>query len=51
MRDGAIVQEGSPEEIVTLPADEYVTEFVQDVSKDEGHPGQGHYAGAERYRS
>ncbi len=33
MRDGTIVQEGSPEEIVTRPADEYVTEFVQDVSK------------------
>lgn len=33
MRDGEIVQEGSPEEIVTLPADEYVTSFVQDVSR------------------
>ena len=33
MRDGEIVQVGSPEEIVTLPADDYVTEFVQDVSK------------------
>ncbi len=33
MRDGEIVQEGSPEEIVTLPADDYVTEFVQDVSR------------------
>ena len=32
MRDGEIVQEGSPEEIVTLPADDYVTQFVQDVS-------------------
>ena len=28
-----IVQEGSPEEIVTLPADDYVTSFVQDVSR------------------
>ena len=33
MRDGEIVQQGSPEEIVTLPADDYVSEFVQDVSK------------------
>lgn len=33
MRDGEIIQEGSPEEIVTLPTDEYVTEFVQDVSR------------------
>ncbi len=33
MRDGAIVQEGSPEEIVTRPADDYVTEFVRDVSR------------------
>ena len=33
MRDGVIVQEGLPEEIVTSPADDYVTEFVQDVSR------------------
>ena len=33
MRDGEIVQQGSPEEIVTSPADAYVSEFVQDVSK------------------
>ena len=33
MRDGEIIQEGSPEEIVTLPSDDYVTEFVQDVSR------------------
>jgi glycine betaine/proline transport system ATP-binding protein len=33
MRDGEIIQEGSPEEIVTLPADDYVTEFVRDVSR------------------
>ena len=33
MRDGVIVQEGSPEEIVTRPANEYVSEFVQDVSR------------------
>ena len=33
MRDGQIVQHGSPEEIVTLPSDDYVTDFVQDVSR------------------
>ncbi len=33
MRDGEIVQNGTPEEIVTLPADDYVAEFVQDVSR------------------
>ncbi|MCY3801619.1 MAG: glycine betaine/L-proline ABC transporter ATP-binding protein [Chloroflexi bacterium] len=33
MRDGEIIQEGSPEEIVTLPTDRYVSEFVQDVSR------------------
>ena len=33
MRDGEIVQNGAPEEIVTLPADDYVTSFVQDVSR------------------
>ena len=32
MRDGLIVQEGTPEEIVTHPADDYVADFVQDVA-------------------
>ena len=32
MRDGAIIQEGTPEQIVTSPADDYVAEFVRDVS-------------------
>ena len=32
MRDGQVIQEGSPDAIVTLPADEYVSEFVRDVS-------------------
>ncbi len=32
MRDGIIVQEGDPEEIVARPADDYVADFVQDVS-------------------
>ena len=33
MRDGEIIQEGYPEEIVTLPTDEYVSDFVRDVSR------------------
>src|SRR5919199_366168 len=31
MRDGAIVQLGSPEELVGSPADEYVENFVRDI--------------------
>ncbi|MFC1847755.1 glycine betaine/L-proline ABC transporter ATP-binding protein [Chloroflexota bacterium] len=31
MKDGEIVQIGSPEEIVASPADDYVSEFVRDV--------------------
>jgi glycine betaine/proline transport system ATP-binding protein len=31
MRDGAIVQLGTPEEIVGAPADDYVADFVRDV--------------------
>ena len=31
MKDGAIVQVGTPEEILTEPADEYVARFVEDV--------------------
>jgi glycine betaine/proline transport system ATP-binding protein len=33
MRDGAIVQLGTPEEIVGAPADEYVSNFVRDVPR------------------
>lgn len=33
MKDGRIVQTGTPEEIVTRPADDYVREFVQNISK------------------
>ena len=33
MRDGEIIQEGSPEEVVTLPTDAYVSDFVRDVSR------------------
>ena len=32
MRNGEVVQIGTPEEIVTHPADDYVKEFVQDAS-------------------
>ena len=32
MRDGEIIQEGSPEEIVSAPSDDYVSEFVRNVS-------------------
>ncbi len=32
MRNGEVVQIGTPEDIVTNPADEYVSEFVQDAS-------------------
>ncbi len=33
MKDGAIVQIGTPEEILTEPADEYVRRFVQNVDR------------------
>ncbi|MYD97117.1 MAG: glycine betaine/L-proline ABC transporter ATP-binding protein [Gammaproteobacteria bacterium] len=33
MRDGEIIQMGLPEEVVTLPTDAYVTDFVRDVSR------------------
>ncbi len=33
MKDGVIVQIGTPEEIVTQPADEYVREFVKGISR------------------
>lgn len=33
MKDGEIVQIGTPEEIVTEPADEYVADFVQGISR------------------
>ncbi|MGD1822589.1 MAG: quaternary amine ABC transporter ATP-binding protein [Pleomorphochaeta sp.] len=32
LKDGEVVQVGTPEEIVTCPADEYVEQFVQDAS-------------------
>ena len=33
MKDGKIVQIGSPEELVTQPADDYVAEFTRNVTK------------------
>ncbi|MEP0071078.1 MAG: glycine betaine/L-proline ABC transporter ATP-binding protein [Marinomonas sp.] len=33
MKDGEIVQVGTPEEIVTAPANDYVAEFVKDISR------------------
>lgn len=33
MKDGQIVQLGTPQEIVAQPADDYVSEFVKDVSR------------------
>jgi glycine betaine/proline transport system ATP-binding protein len=35
MRDGEIVQLGTPEEIVTRPADAYVRDFVRDVPREQ----------------
>ena len=34
MRDGEIIQMGTPEEIILNPIDEFVAEFTEDVSKD-----------------
>ncbi len=33
MRDGALVQVGSPAELLTRPADQYVADFVQEVNR------------------
>jgi glycine betaine/proline transport system ATP-binding protein len=33
MRDGSIVQQGRPEEVVGAPADDYVADFVRDVPR------------------
>jgi glycine betaine/proline transport system ATP-binding protein len=33
MRDGAVVQLGTPEELVGSPADEYVANFVRDIPR------------------
>jgi glycine betaine/proline transport system ATP-binding protein len=33
MRDGAVVQMGTPEELVANPSDNYVADFIRDISK------------------
>ena len=33
MRDGAVVQIGTPEELVANPIDDYVANFVRDIAK------------------
>ncbi|NVK40320.1 MAG: glycine betaine/L-proline ABC transporter ATP-binding protein [Oceanospirillaceae bacterium] len=33
MKDGRVVQVGTPEEIITAPADDYVAEFVEGISR------------------
>lgn len=33
MRDGAVVQIGTPEDILTAPADDYVARFIEDVDR------------------
>jgi glycine betaine/proline transport system ATP-binding protein len=38
MKDGVVVQLGTPMEIVTNPADDYVKEFVRDVSRGDVLP-------------
>src|SRR5690606_39729830 len=35
MRDGRVVQLGTPEEIVGSPADDYVRDFVRDVPREQ----------------
>ncbi|WP_340558681.1 quaternary amine ABC transporter ATP-binding protein [Streptomyces sp. GSL17-111] len=35
MRDGGVVQLGTPEEIVAAPADDYVRDFVRDVPREQ----------------
>ena len=60
MRDGAIVQIGTPEELVGSPADEYVANFVRDIPRShvltlrwimrEPQPGRGARRPAARRR-
>tara|TARA_Y100000588_G_C14233204_1_gene916159 strand:- start:1286 stop:2332 length:1047 start_codon:yes stop_codon:yes gene_type:complete len=33
LRDGAIVQQGTPQEIVMEPADDYIADFIKDVNR------------------
>ena len=51
LRDGALVQQGSPQSIILDPVDEYVSDFIMDVNRgrvlyarsvmDEGETGGG----------
>ena len=40
MKDGEIVQIGTPQEIVSKPADDYVSEFVKDVPRGQVMPAE-----------
>ena len=33
LRDGAVIQQGSPQEIVLKPADDYVRDFIKDINR------------------
>ena len=33
LRDGAVIQQGSPQEIVLSPADDYVRDFIKDINR------------------
>ena len=33
LRDGAVIQQGSPQEIVLRPADDYVRDFIKDINR------------------
>ena len=33
LRDGKVIQEGSPQEIIMSPADDYISDFIKDVNR------------------
>ncbi len=43
MKDGEIVQTGTPEDILTRPADEYVEKFIENVDRSKGLYGRQRY--------
>ena len=51
MKDGRIIQIGTPEQIVTAPADDYVREFVQGISRLKLVFARTIMIGIENYRS
>jgi glycine betaine/proline transport system ATP-binding protein len=51
MKDGRIIQIGTPEQIVTAPADDYVREFVQGISRLKLVFARTIMVGIESYRS